>query len=861
MSMDPTGVPSEKPHLDDAPGGVPGAGEFALAIASLLASARGPAETAEAFVDRLSHLLSVRAWLLDWDAERGQAGWFIEGDGEPIPLASIGGERSLIRSVLEEGRARRIEPIDADASWPEARYLKRSGGSWAFIPLTVTAQAVGCLILRASDPETLADATLEALEAALPSLSVALRAGRLQRELETRVDDRTAEISLLFDIGNALSNAVRIDELFDLVGSSLHRAVPYDLYALTLLVAGRRDMSIEARVPVDESAIRKVSRAALAEVRRLTGARPGRLPVSVQRRNGPTAEPIGAGGLKSITHVPLQIRGEIAGLITLATGAESPPAESRMRLIFTIANQASLTLDRLRTVHEAEATRIHSMLESMAEGVLLLDGNLRIVMSNPAAQSYLSAILGGAPPRSLVRLGDVRLRPLLSSLGTRGVRSQSFEVVSPFEARLFSVTCSSVRGLGEAPQGLVVVISDVTESRNLQIQVAQSEKLSALGEMISGVAHELNNPLASVMAFAQLLQSRDVDEDVRTKLKAIDTEATRCRKIVQNLLRFARHHTPEHSALSINAAIESVLQLLGHQLEVDDIRVTADLQADLRPVVGDFHLLQQVFLNIIYNAYQAMKERGGPGNLSVVTRGEAGRLVVEITDDGPGIAPQNLGRIFDPFFSTKEVGKGTGLGLSLAYGTVREHGGTISARSVHGAGSTFVVDLPAAPPGVEIDPVPMPALMETPAIRKEGGAEGARRILVIEDEEPLAEVIAEVLQAEGHHVDIAGDGLTARARIAAVRYDLIISDLKMPNMNGREFYRHVASIDGGLAKRIVFSTGDTANPDTQAFFEEVGNPFLSKPFNLADLIRVVDSVLLERQEHGPAGPGVIDSGP
>src|SRR5262249_30632355 len=154
--------------------------------------------------------------------------------------------------------------------------------------------------------------------------------------------------------------------------------------------------------------------------------------------------------------------------------------------------------------------------------------------------------------------------------------------------KIFSVTCSPVRGLGGSVQGMVIVISDVTEARTLQLQSSQNERLSALGEMISGVAHELNNPLASVIGFAQLLQDKDVDADIKKKLAAIDIEATRCQRIVQNLLRFARKYTPERRQLDINVAVDSVLQLMGHQLQVDDITVEVDLRPDLHPVMGDF---------------------------------------------------------------------------------------------------------------------------------------------------------------------------------------------------------------------------------------------------------------------------------
>ncbi|HZI95190.1 MAG TPA: ATP-binding protein [Patescibacteria group bacterium] len=803
-----------------------------------------------AFLEEASRVLGGQAWLILWDQDLQAAEWFSPVKVEPFSLRIIAEDGSLIRGAIMSRTVALIADPQASSGSPEGPYLIKSGGSWAFLPLVVSEQPVACLVVRAEAAASFDLESFASLKASLPILAVFLRNHVLQRELEARVEERTVEISLLYDVSRSLIFVLSPEDLFQLVGSSLRRALSFEMCGLMLLLSDHREISMQLSAPAEDRALRKLYRLALEEVERLSGQRPSRVPMTVGRiEPSGGVEPIRAADLKSVAHAPLFIRGQVVGLLTVASRAEEAFGEGQMRLLYTIANQASLTLDRIRTAREAETSKIHSMLESMAEGVLLLDGGLRIVMSNPAAKVYVESIIGGRAPRTLSRLGDCRLRPLLSALGKPGAKASTFEVTAAHEGRIFSVTCSPVRGLGGEVQGMVVVISDVTEARVVQLQIAQGERLSALGEMISGVAHELNNPLASVIGFAQLLQNKDVDADIKKKLTAIDLEATRCQRIVQNLLRFARRHTPERRHVDINAALDSVLQLLGHQLQVDDIEVRIDMQADLPPVVGDFHLLQQVFLNIIFNAYQAMKEQGGPGVLSVITRNEDLRIAVEIVDSGPGIAPQNLKRIFDPFFSTKEVGKGTGLGLSLAYGTVREHGGTISARSQLGEGSTFRVELPAAE-AAEIAriaqgvfPFEEQAAPMAPAAGP--AASPARRILVVEDEASLAEVVAEVLQAQGHHVDTAGDGRTAKARLAEGRYDLIISDLKMPNMNGRDFYRHVASVEPALARRIIFSTGDTANPDTQAFFEEVGNPFLSKPFNLKDLIRVVESVLRE----------------
>lgn len=530
------------------------------------------------------------------------------------------------------------------------------------------------------------------------------------------------------------------------------------------------------------------------------------------------------------------------GLLTVAARDERALGEGPTRLLRTVAGQASLTLDRMRTAQEEESRKIHSMLESMAEGVLMLDGGLRIVLSNPAAQGYMQALWPNGPPRAIERLGDTPLAPLL-----RAQAARTFELESP-DGRTFSATCSPVRAASPAVHGLVVVISDVTEVRRMQAQMAQSEQLMTMGLLISGVAHELNNPLATVMAVAQRLQDLPVGEEVRDKLAVIDAEASRCRAIVKDLLQSVRPVSSEEiTPVDLNEVVRTVLHLLRHQMGADDLQVRTRLDPDLPRVMGSAQSLQQVFVNLVSNACQAMKEKPGAGALTVTTRRQGDRVMAEVQDDGPGIPPKNLKRIFDMFFTTKEVGRGTGLGLSIAFATVRQHGGVLSVRSVPGEGAVFRVELPAAPAAQALEAQPAavrpPAPPAAASVRDGPAALDGRTVLVVEDEGPLAEVMAEVLRAHGMVVEIAGDGRTARARLAEGSFDVVISDLKMPRMGGRELYREVAASRPELARRIIFSTGDTASADTQAFFNEVGNPWLMKPFHLKDLIDVVQRVL------------------
>ncbi|MBI4282337.1 MAG: PAS domain S-box protein [Chloroflexi bacterium] len=234
----------------------------------------------------------------------------------------------------------------------------------------------------------------------------------------------------------------------------------------------------------------------------------------------------------------------------------------------------------------------------------------------------------------------------------------------------------------------------VHKLREAQQQLVQYEKLAAIGQLVSGVAHELNNPLTGVWGITELVLRRDLDNTVREDVELIHNEAARAVRIVQNLLSFARARRPERSHGSINEALEKTLELRAYGMGVSGIDLERDLQPDLPNTWFDFHQMQQVFLNIVVNAEQAMTEANGGGKLKVRTRRVDGSIQISFTDDGPGIPKENMGRIFDPFFTTKEVGKGTGLGLSICYGIVQEHGGRIWAESEVGKGATFTVEIP-----------------------------------------------------------------------------------------------------------------------------------------------------------------------
>jgi signal transduction histidine kinase len=242
--------------------------------------------------------------------------------------------------------------------------------------------------------------------------------------------------------------------------------------------------------------------------------------------------------------------------------------------------------------------------------------------------------------------------------------------------------------------GSVMVARDVTNQKRMEEQLLVTDRLASIGELASGIAHELNNPLTSVIGFSQLLMAGEVPADIREDLATIYSEAQRAAVIVKNLLTFARKHAPVKQMSQVNIVIDDVLRLRAYEEKVNNIEVEKHLANNLPEIMMDHFQIQQVFLNIIVNAEFAMLEAHNRGKLVITTEKADGILRITFTDDGPGISKENMKSIFNPFFTTKEVGKGTGLGLSICHGIVTEHRGQISAKSELGKGATFIVELP-----------------------------------------------------------------------------------------------------------------------------------------------------------------------
>jgi PAS domain S-box-containing protein len=370
--------------------------------------------------------------------------------------------------------------------------------------------------------------------------------------------------------------------------------------------------------------------------------------------------------------------------------------------------------------------------------------------------------------------------------------------------------------------------------RRTQEQLLQSEKMSAVGQLISGVAHELNNPLTAVLGYAQLLESEQLEPRVHEFVQKLRKQALRTQKIVQNLLSFGRQHKPSRVHVDLRSVVEDTVALRDYDLKVNNIVVHREFQAVLPSVVADPHQIEQVYLNVINNAADAMLDSGRGGDLRILMRAEGGRVVTEFHDSGPGFLDAK--RAFDPFYTTKGVGKGTGLGLSICYGIVKEHGGEISAHNHPAGGALIRISLPEA-----IGEKPMTE-SERIVARRGPSLEGC--VLLVDDEEAVLDFEREVLTAAGLRVITATSGAAAIECLKEDELDAVFLDSKIPGAwSSEEVYRWIEQQRPSLVSKTVLVLSNLSDSGGRSFVDATKILCLVKPFEVADLLAVARRML------------------
>ena len=508
---------------------------------------------------------------------------------------------------------------------------------------------------------------------------------------------------------------------------------------------------------------------------------------------------------------------------------------------------------------------LRAVLDAVHSGALLIavDGQIRF------ANAHFGVLFGLdlSVLASLARIDDLArlLEPLLCvpaafvapwksfAAGATVPTHDELEWAGPAR-RVFERHARPVLDNEGRPLGWLEIYSEITSQRHIQSKLVQTEKMAALGQLVSGIAHELNNPLTSIMGYAQLALGR-APETLTDDVKMIFAEAERARRIVKNLLFFARQAQPERTRVDLNEIVERTVALRGYELKIENIAIRCELATDLPATLADPHQLQQVVLNLLVNAEQAILESRGRGTILLSTRKTVeSRLLVEVSDDGPGIPPEIASRIFDPFFTTKPPGLGTGLGLSIVYGIVEQHGGDVAFENLPAGGAKFTVEIPL----LSVPPEIASAAVESSA---NAGEVSAGRVLVVEDEPTVAQLIRDVLCEEGHKVEAVLDSQEGLTRLARSRYDLIICDLRMPRLDGPAFYDALVRTQSPARDRILFITGDTLGPHTVEFLKSRQLPFLAKPFLVEELKLAANRILAGRMRATSIGAAATQAKP
>ncbi len=489
---------------------------------------------------------------------------------------------------------------------------------------------------------------------------------------------------------------------------------------------------------------------------------------------------------------------------------------------------------------------VRRLVDSIPDAIVVLDTQGRYTFASSRVEK-----LAGYRPEELVgqRLGEhtdaenrAELRDLFEKLISGECAGGQVEYRAQCKDGAWRTLRANAGPLFDADgkiAGIVASARDVTESKKLEQQLLQTEKLAAMGQMIAGVAHELNNPLTAILGVTDLLHERADDDTTRRQTDLVHQQARRAANIVQSLLAFARPSAPSHNRIRLDEIVRGALQTRENSLQQNGVNVEFLPEANLPAVQGDPKQLMQVFLALIVNAEQAIRDAGDRGRLRVRLGRSDGKVAVTLEDNGSGIRPDILPKIFDPFFTTKRPGGGTGLGLTMCLAIAKEHGGTIEVQSDPGAGAVFRVVLPA----VGQVEAPAPAAVRAAASAPLRG----HSALVVDDEEGIRELVQVGLTSRGLEVECVASSEEALERLASRSYDALLCDYNLPGLSGEQLFDRLRARTDGF-KNFVFMTGDLLDGQALIALQQKGARVIQKPFHIAELA----SLLVEILEPVPA---------
>ncbi len=748
-----------------------------------------------------------------------------------VPRLGTAWGEALMQSALPSPQPAPTElaPAEGDESAPHA----------LLIPLEAAGERVGIVGVRGT-PEGLATLAGPLGVAAFLTAS----AIRLIGSLST-ASRRFEQLLLVNDLGRKVNSILNDELLLRQAAVDIHRTFGFHNVMIFMVDGGRSHLELKAQASRFSVPARAHPRVKLGEGVVGRVHRSGRTEIV----DDVTRDPAYVNwypDTRSEIAVPIQIGGIVEGVLNVESDRVGAFGPSDRLVLETVANQIAIAVENARLfgmVKERE-DRYRTLVESSPGAVLHLDSDGRIIYANPAActvtgrsKGELLEGSGGLPELAISADREAVEAAITGAL--RGIRCRDLEFhIQHADGTLRWLTAALEPVVGEIgdPRGAVVLARDQTRERQLQEKLAQSEKLTAMGTLVSGVAHELNNPLAGILGFAQLLRGRPPTEWAHKDIENIEQSARRCQRIVESLLAFARQNRMTRRSANLNEIINGVLNLHEYQLRMDDIRIVRDLDPNLPSFPVDVTRWQQVLVNLTTNAHQAIVDADGKDRfIRFETQAREGHVILRISDSGPGIAESNRNLIFNPFFTTKE--SGTGLGLGICFGIVQEHGGRIELEESTGRGASFRITLPVT----NATEVALPVVM--PAAPSPSGAGRGRRVLVVDDDVFVCDVVRRTLLNHRYEVVVAHTGAQALELAMDSNFDTILTDVRMPgDLDGIDLYDALVRKDPAFAARIVFMTGNILDSRTMERLEQISVRCVQKPFDIHELAGVVHDV-------------------
>ena len=675
-----------------------------------------------------------------------------------------------------------------------------------------------------------------------------LRARLMRSEHERRraaeeLNRRLSELFSLQELSYVLSDSLELDRIVEQVVRYAVRFLDAQGALLALVGEAAGDPLQIAAAEGTLSALR--GRTIPGDDKGLVARSTGREHLELVRNSGPEpTEVIDGVQAAAAAAVPLRSHGAVIGTLLITDPREGVFVPDDVRLLSTLATHAAVVIANARFFEMVRRAKEQweTAFDALSEGIAVVDDEGRVRRANRALAGLLGVALPSVVGASLgeALLGKSHALADLLSAARRGERPAPLVARSDRLRRALRVNAARIPG-ATTEQSTVVLVEDVTEQQALETQLVQSEKLAAVGQLVSGVAHELNNPLTSIAGLSEfLLEQKELGKKDRGHLQVIQEQAVRAGRIVRNLLTFARKGSGEQLPVDLNDVIRRTLSLTSYDMKLNDITVTRELSGALPEVMGDRHGLQQVVLNLITNAAQAVAEnpRERAREITVSTWFD-GQVHLRVADTGPGIPEQVLQSVFTPFFTTKEPGKGTGLGLSITYSIVESHGGRITIEpAATGAaapgggrsGAAFRVDLPPAPAdALRAAKTPIPEPANAPPFVK-------RTILLVDGDPAVQRTIKALFARDGHLVEVAGDPQHALDLAQRGGFDLVIADARAmaPGKRGTLLAEELVTRIPTLRERMIVATGDV-RPTTEETLARLGVRYVRKPFNLRDL--------------------------